>query len=58
MTSWRGINMRGFEDFKKDHNFHAAIKYAEVEGASYLFSHEYSVRDIKNLMEKLEAELE
>lgn len=57
MLDWRFVNMREFEAFKKDRDFHAAIKYAQGEGASFLFSHEYSLRDIKNLMEKLEAEL-
>ena len=58
MASLRFVTMRGFDEFKKDFDFHAAIKYAQGDGASYLFSHEYSLRDITNLLEKLKAELE
>ena len=55
VSSSRFVNMRNFEAFKRDEDFLALVKRFEIDGASYLFSHEYSVRDIQALMEMLEA---
>lgn len=54
----RFSNMRNFDAYKRDEDFLSILKSCQAEGSSYLFSHEYSLRDINNLMEKLEAALQ
>ncbi|QXD26159.1 hypothetical protein F7C95_09895 [Opitutia bacterium ISCC 51] len=49
--------MRNFDAFKEDENFLSILKACLAEGESYLISHQYSLRDIKNLIEKLDAAL-
>lgn len=49
--------MRNFDAFKEDENFLSIVKACYAEGESYLFFHEYSLREIKSLIEKLETAL-
>ncbi len=58
MSIRRFSHMRNFEAFKKDEIFLSILRASQAEGESYLFSHEYSLRDIHALMTKLEAALE
>lgn len=50
--------MRNFDAFKRDEDFLSIVKACHAEGESYLFSHRYSLREINNLIEKLDAALE
>ena len=50
--------MRNFEAFKKDEDFLSILKASQAEGESYLFSHEYSLQEIKDLLEKLDKALD
>jgi hypothetical protein len=54
----RFLTMIRFEQFKKDVDFHALIKEAQIHGESFRFSHEFSVEEIKALITRLEAEFE
>ena len=58
MTEQPLVNMRAFEAFKKDEDLHAMIRSSEINAGSYLFSHHYSLREIRTLIAKLEAEID